>query len=158
MSRAAPWPAAMLAPTLGIPDVAGLTRSAIVHEDGRLYLERFHVVTTPECAIRLHHWHCGDDQRALHDHPWSNCTTVLAGHLVEHTETGTTELTPGAVMVRAAEQPHRIELVSDDAWTLFVTGPIVRRWGFHTDTGWVHWTAWPHAGHYEVDAAPSRAW
>jgi hypothetical protein len=35
--------------------------------------------------------------------------------------------------------------VTDDrpcrsCWTLFITGPVVRRWGFHCErAGWVHW-------------------
>jgi hypothetical protein len=24
-------------------------------------------------------------------------------------------------------------------WTVFITGPIVREWGFHCPKGWVHW-------------------
>lgn len=153
-----PWPQLRRPALLGVPDVSGLARSAIYHSDGRLYLERYDVVATPATTIRLHHWHASDDQRAPHDHPWSNFTTVLAGRLVEHTADGITDLAPGALVVRRADQPHRIELVTADAWTLFVTGPIVRRWGFHTDQGWVHWTDWPHAGHYEDHVAPSRQW
>lgn len=145
----------------GIPDVTGLERSAIIHEDGRLYLERFSVVMTPAVTVRIHHWLASDDQRAPHDHPWDNVTTVLAGHLVEHGHDRTDDLRPGTIVTRRATEAHRIELVSADAWTLFVTGPIVRRWGFHTADGWVHWEAWPHAGHYETDTpalAPSRRW
>lgn len=145
----APWPSGWLPAVGGVPDVSGLRRSAILLEDGRLYLERFHVVETAGCQVRVHHWLASDDQRALHDHPWANVSTVLAGELVEHGPGGAVELAVGAVVSRRAADPHRVELVSGEAWTLFVTGPIVRRWGFHTERGWVHWSSWPHAGRYE---------
>ena len=140
MSTTSPWPAL----------VAGLRHDRIVHDDGRPYLDRYHLVEAPTRQVRLHHWRTGDDQRAPHDHPWVNTTLVLEGRLVEHTATGATELGPGDTRTRAAREAHRIELVSADAWTLFVTGPIERRWGFHTPTGWVHWAQWPHAGRYET--------
>ena len=143
-----PWPG-WIVPAIGdAPDVTGLRRTAIEHDNGELYLERYHLVDGAACSIRIHHWCASDDDRAPHDHPWSNATTVLAGTLLEHDRFGETLLEPGTIVTRPATDPHRIEVVTDDAWTLFVTGPIVRRWGFHTAGGWVHWTEWPHAGRY----------
>jgi len=90
---------------------------------------------------------------------------AVDGHLrllrvIEHHH-GAFALGPGSVVTRRPTDPHRIELVTPEAWTLFVTGPIVRRWGFHTDHGWIHWRQWPHAGRYLDDAdgaRPSRDW
>jgi hypothetical protein len=147
--RTEAWPQLYQPSVSGIPDVEGLDRSTIVHEDGAPYLERYHIVDTRHVQVRIHHWLSSDDQRAPHDHPWANTTLVLAGHLIEHTDNGGRALAPGTVVSRHPTDPHRIELISDDAWTLFVTGPIVRDWGFHTSTGWVGWRRWPHAGHYE---------
>ena len=140
MASSSPWPAL----------VAGLRHDRIVHDDGSPYLDRYHVVEAPTGQVRLHHWRTGDDQRAPHDHPWASTTLVLEGRLVEHTAAGATALGPGDTRTRTPREAHRIELVTPDAWTLFVTGPIVRRWGFHTAAGWVHWTQWPHAGRYET--------
>lgn len=154
------WPQLHLL-ACGIPNVDGLSRSVIVHEDDRPYLERYHVVETSHIQIRIHHWLSSDDQRAPHDHPWANATTVLDGQLLEHTDHGAFALGPGSVVTRRPTDPHRIELVTPEAWTLFVTGPIVRRWGFHTDHGWIHWRDWPHAGRYLDDTdrpRPSRDW
>lgn len=144
------WPRLLVMTSdLGLPDVAGLPADRIVHADGAPYLERYHLATSDATQVRIHHWVGFDDQRAPHDHPWDNITCVLAGRLVEYSAAfGVAELGPGDVVCRRAADPHRIELAGDDAWTLFVTGPIVRRWGFHTDTGWVHWRRWPGAGHY----------
>lgn len=143
------WPALGLEAAGGIPDVAGLPRSAIRHADGRLYLERFEVAASPAVTVRVHRWHASDDQRAPHDHPWPNVSIVLAGELIEHGRAGPARLTPGTIVSRAAADPHWIELPAGEAWTVFVTGPIVRRWGFHTAGGWIHWTEWPNAGTYE---------
>jgi hypothetical protein len=125
------------------PDITGLEHSIITQHDGSPYIDRYHIVDTPSYHARFHHWHSSDDKRAPHDHPWPNTTIVLAGHLLEHTRDGARDLTPGTTVTRPAVMPHRIELVSDDAWTLFVTGPVERRWGFYTDTGWVYWRDWP---------------
>lgn len=140
-----------------LPDVSGLHRSAIEHTNGQLYLERFDVFVSKGCTVRLHHWHASDDDRAPHDHPWPSTTTVLRGELREFTPEGVAELSPGTVVTRSAAQPHRIELVSADAWTLFVVGAPCRRWGFHTEGGWVHWRDWPHAGRV-IDELTGREW
>ena len=126
------------------PDTSNIAeRSAILHSDGRLYLERFHVSE----ALRLHRWWGSDDQRAMHDHPWDNQTLVLTGRLLEVTLAGSRLLEPGAVVDRLASEPHRIELVDDEpVWTVFTVGPVRRRWGFHTSRGWVYWKRWPYAG------------
>ena len=35
---------------------------------------------------------------------------------------------------------HRLELIDGPCWTLFVTGPRYREWGFHCpQRGWVPW-------------------
>ena len=44
------------------------------------------------------------------------------------------------MIYRAAGDAHRIELDAGPAWTLFVTGPKYREWGFHCPDGWRLWT------------------
>ena len=52
---------------------------------------------------------------------------------------------PGAVVLRRAKSAHRVALVRDSlgyekaCWTLFLTGPRVRDWGFWCPNGWRHW-------------------
>lgn len=110
--------------------------------------------------IYLHQFLRDDDDRALHDHPWLfNVSVLLQGRYIEHTiaEGGVhvrTERAAGAVKLRWGPAPHRVELLKVldfvatqplnerpiPCWTLFITGPIVRDWGFHCpDRGWVHW-------------------
>lgn len=101
--------------------------------------------------IYLHKFLRDDDDRALHDHPWAWCSILLRGKYVEHT------IAPGGIhrrQLRTAgtvkfalpSKAHRIELLVDGegysipCWTVFITGPRVRQWGFHCpERGWVHW-------------------
>ena len=68
----------------------------------------------------------------------------------------------GALKFRFGPAPHRVELlgigeamgmapVPDDipmvCWTLFITGPKVRTWGFHCpEQGWIRWDKFTAAG------------
>lgn len=95
--------------------------------------------------VYLHRFGRSDDDRALHDHPWLfNVSVVLAGELDEHTVAAggvgrVDALRAGSVRWRWGAAPHRLELRSVHAWTLFVTGPRLREWGFHCPRGWVRW-------------------
>lgn len=109
--------------------------------------------------IYLHRFLRDDDDRALHDHPWFNCSIPLQNGYLEQRfrhpwqdgwllpVTDTVAREPGSVTFRRASTPHRVVLKRDaqrhpiPAWSLFITGPIVRRWGFVCPGGrWVDWT------------------
>ena len=107
--------------------------------------------------------HCflrSDDDRAHHSHPWLfNASLLLSGSYIEHTiKAGgivvRTHRVAGCWKVRFGAAPHRIELLtvahyvitqplnSDliPCWTLFITGPRMREWGFYCmERGWIHW-------------------
>lgn len=101
-----------------------------------------------------------DDDRALHDHPWINFSIVLEGGYTEHM------ILPGGVHSRIWYGPgavrfrwhgkvaHRLELAQmprnhirtdEESFghkelpvkTIFITGPVLRRWGFHHEKSWV---------------------
>lgn len=109
------------------------------------YLERWWVIPRNRWFnIYLHHFLRSDDDRALHDHPWINVSFLLSGTYTEHTiaaggvnHSGT--YSTSALRFRRAKTAHRIELTHGPCWTLFVTGPVVRQWGFHCRLGWVPW-------------------
>jgi len=114
----------------------------------RIYMLRYWVWRTRICSLYVH-WFCSsDDDRALHDHPWWSLSVCLTGYMLEHLEGGTKKLIePGSVVLRSARHAHRLELLSENACTLFLTGPRVREWGFLCPQGWRHWrdfTAGPH--------------
>lgn len=95
--------------------------------------------------VYLHQFLRSDDDRALHDHPWFNLSIVLRGRYFEHTLRAggiavRTERHTGAVKLRSPWAAHRVELVhGETCWTLFITGPRMRAWGFHCPRGWVPW-------------------
>lgn len=100
--------------------------------------------------IYLHQFVRSDEDRAMHDHPWWSVSFCLSGSAVEHYEDRgcVLALTPRAIrevpwlwpIFRKATHTHRIELTSDQPlWTLFITGPKTREWGFHCPQGWRHW-------------------
>ncbi|MPZ58464.1 MAG: hypothetical protein GEU91_18620 [Rhizobiales bacterium] len=117
----------------------------VIGREGDDYLRRWYLIPRNRwCNVYLHHFLRSDDDRALHDHPWWNLSFLLAGSYVEHT------ISAGGINVRAlrragdfkfrtARSAHRVELVDGPCWTLFLTGPRLRDWGFHCPNGWVPW-------------------
>jgi len=93
--------------------------------------------------VYIHRFRHSDDDRALHDHPYPSCSMVLEGSYVEHTiaQGGIHHrrvARAGDITFRGARAAHRIELTEGECWSLFLTGPRVRDWGFHCPKGWVH--------------------
>ena len=131
---------------------------------GELYLRRWHVIPRNRWFnVYLHQIAGPDDDRALHDHPWWNCSILLAGSYDEMTfknpelaplgvtETVTTRRTAGEVVFRTARTMHRLAPVNGSCWTLFLTGPVLRAWGFRRPDGvWVH-----HSQYVETAAGVS---
>lgn len=122
--------------------------------------------------IYLHEIRRSDDDRALHDHPWPNCSILLSGGYVEHSIAAggihrQALRAAGSVTVRGPRRAHRLEVVPclGTAVSLFVTGPVIRHWGFHCPrAGWRHWkdfTGGPNGetvgrGCGEIDGVPRR--
>lgn len=94
-----------------------------------------------------------DDYEAPHDHPWWNLSFILKG---EYWETlATAELISNSryiinketklrkrfsLILRRATDIHRLAVSKTTlgyAWSLFITGPTIRTWGFWGRYGWV---------------------
>jgi hypothetical protein len=110
--------------------------------DGDKTLLQHLVSKLPGCYLHL--ILRSDDDRALHDHPWRNCSIVLRGSYLEHTIAAggvhqRARRSAGDIVWRRARDAHRIEIDSGACWSLFLTGARVRHWGFHCPSGWVHW-------------------
>ncbi len=105
------------------------------------YLRRWWVIPRNRWFnIYLHHFRHSDDDRAMHDHPWWNVSILLKGRYLEHTPEGSFDRGRGSVVFRRPAALHRIELkAGETCWTLFITGPRVREWGFACPQGWRHW-------------------
>lgn len=84
----------------------------------------------PFGSVRVHHWLGPDDDRAFHDHPWWFATIVLRGGYTDHGPDGDDVLRAGSVRFRPARHRHTVVPAPRGAWTVLVTGPATRRWGF----------------------------
>lgn len=109
--------------------------------DARTRWQRF-VTSLP--GIYLHRIVRSDDDRALHDHPWTNASLLLHGSYIEHTIAAggvhhRTRVRAGDLVLRGARAAHRLEIDSGPCWSLFFLGWRRREWGFHCPNGWVHW-------------------
>lgn len=136
-----------------------LKKQIIRREDGTPYLIR-RAINTPIGGIKLHHILGSDEERDLHDHPWSFLSIILSGGYWEHRPCDDWNCgcayRPlrqrvvvrrwhglGSVLWRPAPSPHRLELPEGrTAWTLVFTGPKKREWGFHTICGFIPWTSY----------------
>lgn len=108
--------------------------------------------------VYLHQFLRDDDDRALHDHPWAWCSLLLSGRYYEHTIAAggihrRTERHAGSLRISGPRRAHRIELPEGGAgakqpcWTLFITGPRVRLWGFHCpQQGWLDYRRFTRPG------------
>ena len=124
----------------------------IIH-NGVIYLRRWWILPRNRFFnIYLHNILRSDEDRALHDHPWWNVSILLKGGYVEHTPDGKFERKAGNVVFRKATAAHRLQLNHFNefdgrlwiqhempCWSLFITGPRVREWGFHCPKGWKSW-------------------
>lgn len=117
----------------------------------RVHLYRWTLFRCRWFQIVLHNFR-SDDPPDLHDHAWWNVSIVLRGVLKETTLKHAPWLARGAyysrhlrapcVRIRSAAELHRLSIVRGPVWTLFITGPECRLWGYDTDAGWVPWTAY----------------
>lgn len=95
------------------------------------YVYRWRLEIRGVGSIRVHHWIGPDDDRAFHDHPWWFWTFVFKGSYTDKSPDGDDRLRAPALRYRPAL--HRHTVVPDHpggAWTILVTGPRVRTWGF----------------------------
>lgn len=106
------------------------------------FLHRWYILPrNPLLNIYVHKFLRSDDDRALHDHPWASLSLTLRGRAWDVRADGATLARPGSVTFRRATHTHRVQLLDPARpyWTLFITGPKVREWGFACPKGWRHW-------------------
>lgn len=133
---------------------ARLTTRILSNSEGNPYLWKGYI--TPRTAqgergalpftLALHRFFRSDEHLGvLHDHPWDNLSFILSGGYWEHLKGGRRQWrAPGSVLFRRAETCHAIEIqpCSAPVWTLFLTGPSRREWGFRLDRGQGEWVPW----------------
>lgn len=109
----------------------------IAGTDG-IYLRRWWIIPRNRVFnIYLHQFLASDDDRALHDHPWLNVSCLLRGRYIEVTPSGERLRSPFRPVFRRATALHRVVLINGSpVWSLFITGPVIREWGFACPNGW----------------------
>ena len=96
--------------------------------------------------LYLHRFLRSDDDRAMHDHPGDNRSTIIRGCYLECTPSGNTLYRAGDSVSRVAEDAHRVELVDGPCVSLFVVHNPRRVWGFHCPGGWVDFETYNRGG------------
>lgn len=148
----------------------GITWGQRVGEPGCEYLRRWVFNFGPVGSIRVHHWTGSDDDRALHDHPWWFLTFVLKGGYTDvssttpvaldsmiedrHVYAGIVHdhLRAPVVRYRPALHAHTVQVDEGGCWTVMLTGPWERDWGFYTREGWVRMRRYfKRYGHHPCD-------
>lgn len=142
-------------------------RGKVVHicgtaDSSDVYLVRYLVLKSKWMNIYIHEF-LRSDRDDLHDHPWHFMTYLVKGSYIEwkyNERTGRDAITfrtekSNRLVFRKATDQHRVEvreklLVSERhkaPLTLFVSGPIMREWGFIREMKrgslryrkWIHW-------------------
>lgn len=135
----------------------------LIGPEGNPYMRRWWLLPRNRMFnVYLHHILHDDDDRALHDHPWPSLSLNLTGGISElyisrwngdGTPAGTDvkHLRQGEWRWRGPKFAHRLFLTTwpdemdndflarKDAWTLFMTGPVMRKWGFWCPHSWRYW-------------------
>jgi hypothetical protein len=121
-------------------------------------LVRYFLIQTRWFAVFLHKLCASDEDRALHDHPWSFVTFLFHRGYWEHCEEQSLDhdtlgwvqtATPVrrwrrrfSILWRPAEWRHRLELKHQPTWTLVLRLRRRRVWGFFTKDGWLDWRSY----------------
>jgi hypothetical protein len=146
-----------------------LEKKTIYRDDGIPYLERYYIFHSDQFkflpGVYLHKFLSSDEDVELHDHPWRlSGSLILTGGYLEQRRYNkgdnqlvlTHLLSPGSINIIKGSTFHRVDLIEDFAWTLFVSGNKVRDWGFwHPKTK--KYTPWKEfvekKRHQQLDAA-----
>jgi len=113
----------------------------VISTKGYVYLVRWYLIPKNRFLnIYLHLFIRDDWAPELHDHPWFSVSYILRGHYYEQTEKQILDTyQKGDIIFRRPKFSHRIMVpfCKKKCWSIFITGPKIREWGFHTDKGWI---------------------
>jgi len=103
------------------------------------YLYRWWVIPRNRIFNIYLHQFKRSDHDVLHDHPWwFNISILLKGTYTEMMTGGRSRvLSAPCFKLRIGCAPHSVQLTHGDVWTLFITGPKYRIWGFLCPKGWL---------------------
>ena len=117
------------------------------YPEGGPLMTQYYLLDSPWLALYLHRFHRSDNDRHVHDHPWSFFTFLLSGGYWEHLPKFA-EIPDGeqirvyrrrfSLLWRPAEWRHWVE-IERPVWTLVLRLRRRRVWGFWTERGWLDW-------------------
>lgn len=117
----------------------GEPHQVVAAKPGEPYLRRWYLVPRNRWLNLYLHQFIASDPEGLHDHPWGFASVVLSGAYFEVTPSGVHRRGRASIAIRPATHRHRICLPRNSSgaeipcWTVIVTGPHRRLWGF-----WCH--------------------
>lgn len=139
-------------------------KRVIVNCERQAYLHRWFVIRTERFALFIHKFVRSDEDRALHDHPWSFLVVPIWRGYVEHSDREEVTFEPDGTQLRKvtllrpskrrvwpilgarfrrAEYRHRVELIDGKpSWSLFFRFRSRRTWGFWPTSGFIAWNKW----------------
>lgn len=125
-----------------------------IQHNGVVYLKRWHILPRNRFLnLYLHKFEHDDDDRALHDHPWHSLSLPIIGGYWDVRRGGAMfRCKPWRFVYRRATHAHRVVLHRNAdgsqrvAWSLFLTGPRIREWGFLCPQGWRSWREYAAPG------------
>jgi len=95
---------------------------------------RYALIKNRWFALYLHQLDCLKWHPNCHDHPWSFCTLLIWPGYLEESGVGANYgirwRKPGTVLYRPAEFSHNVVTPEGQSWSLVLTGPKKREWGF----------------------------
>jgi hypothetical protein len=121
-----------------------IPKRVIVNCEREPYLHRWFLIRLTRVGVFVHKFVRSDEDRALHDHPWSFIVIPLWGGYIEHNSAGRRRVRPLiSTRYRSAEYRHRVELIDGrPSWSLFIRFTKRREWGFWEKSGFVLWNKW----------------
>lgn len=113
-----------------------------------IYLTRWRIIQTPWFGAYLHCIRRSDNDRHLHDHPWSFASVILRGGYQEERLVSDPHIEPheisckdrrvGSFSFRKHTSFHRIHcLYRDPTWSFVFVGRRREEWGYLVGTGWI---------------------
>lgn len=132
-------------------DTPYLTRYFLFRRRGPTTEGMEHDGPPPKWGLYLHHFHRGDLDRELHNHPWAWAYSLVLKNGYSEERRGAAHgnrfyprcafpgccdkvtrriVRPWTLNRISANDFHRVDLPFGEAWTLFLVGPVVQSWGF----------------------------
>ena len=114
------------------------TKKVIVRKDSDTYLTRYYLFRKTRNWLPSFYLHCfedSDEDEELHNHPWKiSMSIILFGcYIEERLKNGKIVeriMFPGRINIVRDKDFHRVDLLDQKVWTLFISGPKTQDWGF----------------------------